>query len=99
MNPPYGSEIGAWVRKLLAEYREGRVTAAVALVPARTDTTWFCLLREQPRCFVRGRLTFSEHENAAPFPSAAFYLGPDSRGFVRAFGSLGDVYELTRADG
>jgi phage N-6-adenine-methyltransferase len=99
MNPPYGSEIGAWVRKLLAEYRKGHVTAAVALVPARTDTTWFYLLREQPRCFVRGRLTFSEHENAAPFPSAAFYLGPDPRGFVRAFGSLGDVYELTRADG
>ncbi len=99
MNPPYGSEIGAWVRKLLAEYRKGHVTAAVAFVPARTDTTWFYLLREQPRCFVRGRLTFSEHENAAPFPSAAFYLGPDPRGFVRAFGSLGDVYELTRADG
>lgn len=93
MNPPYGSGIGDWVEKLAASYEDGDVTAAVALVPARTDTAWFHRLRDYPRLFVRGRLRFSGHENSAPFPSAAFYLGPDPEGFAAAFSELGDVYE------
>ncbi len=41
MNPPYGREIGAWVEKLAHEYEAGRVTEAIALVPARVDTAWW----------------------------------------------------------
>jgi phage N-6-adenine-methyltransferase len=92
MNPPYGTEIGAWVEKLATSYESGDVTAAVALVPARTDTAWFHRLRDYPRLFVRGRLRFSGHDNSAPFPSAAFYLGPDPKRFAAAFASLGDVF-------
>ena len=38
MNPPYGREIEPWVKPLCREYRMGRTTQAIALVPARTDT-------------------------------------------------------------
>lgn len=95
MNPPYGKAIGGWVSKLAAEHERGNVPEAVALVPSRTDTEWFSRLRHYPRCFIRGRLRFSGHENSAPFPSATFYLGPSEgcRVFAEVFGTLGDVFE------
>ena len=92
MNPPYGNSISDWVKKLTFEYASGNTTAAIALVPARTDTEWFSLLRDFPRCFIRGRLKFSGHENSAPFPSCAFYLGDDEAAFIRAFQDLGDIF-------
>lgn len=92
LNPPYGDGISPWVRTLCAAYQVGEVTAAVALVPARTETAWFRRFRDYPRCFITGRLHFSEHENSAPFPSAAVYLGPDTDGFVAAFGDVGAVF-------
>jgi hypothetical protein len=36
--PPYGREVGAWIGKLVDEYNAGRVTEALALIPARVDT-------------------------------------------------------------
>src|SRR4051794_21771755 len=41
LNPPYGRVIGKWLDKLCAEYETGDVTAAIALLPARTDTQWW----------------------------------------------------------
>lgn len=92
MNPPYGRPIVGWVEKLCGEYRAGRVSAAVALVPARTDTTWFQMLRDAAMCFINGRLKFSGHDNAAPFPSAAAYLGDDIAAFADAFDGAGDIW-------
>ena len=69
MNPPYGKEIGKWVRKAYESGKDG--TIVVCLVPARTDTKWFqdyCLKGEVR--FIRGRLTFEGAKNPAPFPSA-----------------------------
>lgn len=94
MNPPYGKVIFDWVKKLKSEYEAGDVTAAIALVPARTDTEWFAALEDYPRCFIRGRLKFSGHENSAPFPSAVFYLGPDKASFFAAFADLGGIFEM-----
>jgi phage N-6-adenine-methyltransferase len=91
MNPPYGRVIGAWVDKLADEYEAGRVTEAVALVPARTDTAWFAHLPWTMTAFITGRLSFSDHEAAAPFPSAACYLGPNDKAFAEAFLGLGIV--------
>ncbi len=93
MNPPYGRKIGPWVDKLLEEHTSGRVTEALALIPARTDTEWFFALRGYPRCFVKDRLRFSGHENGAPFPSVVVYLGPRRDAFVANFEDLGDVVE------
>lgn len=96
MNPPYGREIAQWVEKLVAEHKAGRVTSAIALVPARTDTAWFAALRDYPRCFIAGRLTFLKPDGSeadpAPFPSCAIYIGPDLDRFAEHFASLGDIY-------
>ena len=94
MNPPYGRVIVLWIDKLVKEYQAGRVTQAIALLPARTDTRWMARLRSFPRCFLRGRLKFSGCENSAPFPSTVMALGCLLEDFVAAFGDLGDVYQL-----
>jgi hypothetical protein len=92
MNPPYGRDIIKWTGKLRSEYDAGRVTAAVALLPARTETTWWAGLGVDWLCLIRGRLSFSDHATNAPFPSAAVYLGQDGESFCRAFSPLGPVY-------
>ena len=65
-NPPYGRGIKDWVKKA-SEHND----LVVMLLPARTDTGWFhdyCLYKAQIE-FLRGRLKFGGHKNAAPFPS------------------------------
>lgn len=82
-NPPYGREIGKWVRKAAEEARGG--FPIVMLIPARTDTSYFhkyVLGRAEIR-FLQGRLRFlDEKGNAgdpAPFPSMlAIYNGGGS---------------------
>lgn len=98
MNPPYGREISDWIDKLLEEHRRGNVTQALLLLPARTDTQWFQTLREFPRCFIFGRLKFSGHDNAAPFPNMMVSVGCDRAAFMKVFGEIGDVYELARPE-
>lgn len=71
MNPPYGREIGRWIRKAFESVESGDAQVVVCLVPARTDTAWwhdYCQ-RGEVR-FVRGRLKFGDSKNSAPFPSA-----------------------------
>ena len=68
MNPPYGRQIGKWVRKAYEESKNGSVI--VCLLPARTDTAWFhdyCMRGKIE--FLRGRLKFGGSKNSAPFPS------------------------------
>jgi hypothetical protein len=93
MNPPYGREIEKWVKKLCAEHETGDVTEAIALVPSRTDTRWWMLLRDYPVCFVAGRLTFVGNQDPAPFPSAIFYLGENIGRFYRTFAGFGDCWQ------
>lgn len=96
MNPPYGRKISAWIKKLISEYREGKVTEGLALVPSRTDTAWFRELRDFPRCFISGRLEFSNPESVflmrAPFPSMVVYLGHRVLSFIETFKDMGDIY-------
>jgi phage N-6-adenine-methyltransferase len=40
MNPPYGREIGKWVRKAYEESRKN-AESVVCLLPSRTDTSWW----------------------------------------------------------
>jgi hypothetical protein len=91
MNPPYGSEIKAWIEKLVHEYEDGEVSAAIALVPARPDTGWFLALANYPVCFVSGRLTFIGNDSPAPFPSALVYLGRDPERFHEVFERTGII--------
>lgn len=96
MNPPYGGVIAQWVSKLRDEFDAGRVKAAIALVPARTDTEWFSTFRDCVLCFVRGRLRFSNSEASAPFPSVVAYMGPDPKRFSEAFRDVGDIWKRMR---
>lgn len=75
MNPPYGRGIGAWIRKAYESAKDG--ATVVCLIPARTDTAWwhdYCAKGEVR--FIRGRLKFGGHKNAAPFPSAVVVFRP-----------------------
>ena len=69
MNPPYGREIGHWVKKAA----NGGAEIVVALLPARTDTRWFHdYIYQEPNVeirFLKGRLKFGGSKNSAPFPS------------------------------
>jgi phage N-6-adenine-methyltransferase len=69
-NPPYGREIGEWVKKAFDTYLANENTI-VMLLPARTDTKWFhrYIYGKAEIRFLRGRLKFSNSKNSAPFPS------------------------------
>lgn len=70
MNPPYGRQIGKWMRKA-HESAQSTADVVVCLVPARTDTAWWhdYAMKGEVR-FIRGRLKFGGHPNPAPFPNA-----------------------------
>lgn len=69
MNPPYGRNIGKWVKKA-RESAELNGCLVVALLPARTDTAWFMdVMKASEIRFIRGRLKFGDGKNTAPFPS------------------------------
>ena len=78
MNPPYGREIGRWVRKAQAEAQRG--ATVVCLLPARTDTAWWhdYVVKSAEVTFIRGRLKFGDAKNSAPFPSAVAVFYPPS---------------------
>lgn len=74
MNPPYGKNIGAWMRKAKHTAKEG--CPVVCLVHARTDTKWFheSCYNQSDVCvelrFIKGRVKFvGAGKHSAPFPS------------------------------
>lgn len=83
-NPPYGREIGKWVRKAYEESKSG--ATIVLLIPARTDTNYFheYIYGKAQIRFVRGRLRFTDDNgnvaDPAPFPSmVVIYNGEDEQ--------------------
>lgn len=68
-NPPY-SKIGKWVEKAYYEGCKDN-TVVVLLIPSRTDTKYFhnYILHRSEIRFIKGRITFGESVNHAPFPS------------------------------
>ncbi len=72
MNPPYGKSIAHWLARAVREAAAG--VTVVALVPARTDTSWWhdYVMGREIR-FLRGRLAFRRNDSTSgrcPFPSA-----------------------------
>ena len=73
-NPPYGRQIGHWVKKA---YEEAQKMAwpVVLLIPARTGTSYFheYILGKAGIRFLRGRVRFLREDgsrgDSAPFPS------------------------------
>lgn len=75
-NPPYGRGIGKWVEKCYNETHGGGCPLVVALIPARTDTSYFhdWIYKKDGVSvdFLRGRLKFEvggKPRESAPFPS------------------------------
>ena len=61
MNPPYGRQIGNWIKKAYDESMKG--CTVVCLLPARTDTKWFhdyCIQGDIE--FIKGRLAFGTED-------------------------------------
>jgi phage N-6-adenine-methyltransferase len=69
MNPPYGRGIENWVKKAHDESLKGVTT--IALLPARTDTSWFhnYIYNKYEVRFLKGRIKFVDAPSSAPFPS------------------------------
>ena len=77
LNPPYGRQIGKWVKKAYEESKDG--ATVVCLLPSRTDTKWFheyCIKGEIT--FIQGRLKFGNSKNSAPFPSMIVVFGAEA---------------------
>lgn len=76
-NPPYGRQIGAWVRRAYLSSLDGNTV--VMLLPARTDTKWFhdWIYEKAEIRFLRGRLKFGGCKNSAPFPSMVVVFRPN----------------------
>ena len=77
MNPPYGRQIGIWLKKAYEESLKGIMV--VCLIPSRTDTKYwhdYCMKSSEIR-FIKGRLKFGCATNSAPFPSAIIIFNKD----------------------
>ncbi len=77
MNPPYGKDIGRWIRKAWESSLAG--ATVVCLVPARTDTRWWHDYIKPYAAvidFIKGRLRFGDAKCSAPFPSAVVVFKP-----------------------
>lgn len=79
MNPPYGRGIDKWVKKAHEESVKG--ATIVALLPARTDTSWFhnYIHNKHEVRFLRGRVKFVDAKSSAPFPSMIVIFKPNKR--------------------
>ena len=78
-NPPYGRQIGKWVKKAYCSTFNG--TTTVMLLPARTDTRWFhdYINKKAEIRFIKGRLKFGGSNNNAPFPSMVVIFRPNNK--------------------
>ncbi|MCS4277924.1 site-specific DNA-methyltransferase (adenine-specific) [Mycetocola sp. BIGb0189] len=88
MNPPYGRQMRHWIEKAYRSARDG--ATVVALIPARTDTTYWhqFVMRAAEVRFIEKRLHFSSqrHDDRvaegkasahnAPFPSVVVVFRP-----------------------
>lgn len=91
VNCPYGRELPLWLGKCREEAQ--LATPIIALVPARTDTSWWHACAEDCDAIAlwRGRLTFEGAPASAPFPSCLFYWGDRASSFKRAFRDVASV--------
>jgi ParB family chromosome partitioning protein len=110
INPPYGrhpetneSQQAIWSRKLRHEYESGRVQAAILLVNAVPDRSWFEPLWSRPICFTTSRIQFEspgEGNPSQPTHGSAFvYFGDNEHRFRDRFAEFGPVVtEVYRRD-
>ena len=77
MNPPYGREIGKWIRKAYEEASNGAVICA--LISCRPDTAYwhdYIFPHASQIRFFRGRVGYGETD-FSPFPSCVVIFGKE----------------------
>lgn len=98
LNPPYSHPlVEQFTGRLLAQYEEGDVEAALCLVNNATDTAWCqeLLARCVAACFVKTRIPFLD-ATGRPVKGTRqgqvfFYFGEDPEGFEVVFADVGAV--------
>ena len=77
MNPPYGREIGKWMKKAHDEALNNGALV-VCFVPARVDTEWWhrYAIKAADIRFPKGRVKFEGADASAPFPIAVIIFRP-----------------------
>jgi site-specific DNA-methyltransferase (adenine-specific) len=77
MNPPYGRDIGVWMKKAYEECRNN-MALVVCFVPARVDTNWWhdYASKASEIRFPKGRVKFEGATASAPFPVAIVIFRP-----------------------
>jgi len=94
LNPPYSSDlIGKFCDKVVAEYQQGNISAAMVLVNNSTETLWFRTLVQCASAIVfpHSRIKFWKPEGGPGAPTqgqAIVYIGPDYRRFLQVFQSV-----------
>jgi len=98
LNPPYGKGSGLFTSKLIKEYYDKRVTAAVLLLNAYGfDSLWFQPLWQFPICFTDHRIKFTNPNRDSGGPANAnifVYLGDNRIKFRDVFRKFGHVIKL-----
>lgn len=91
MNPPYGREIGKWVKKAYESSLSG--AKVVCLVLARTETRWWhdFIMQASEIWLVKGRLTFGAATQPCTFPNAVAVFRNSSD--WKTFGTM-DTYGM-----
>jgi phage N-6-adenine-methyltransferase len=75
MNPPYGRQIGLFMKKAYEESLKG--ATVVCLVPSRTDTRWWHEYAMKGEIeFIRGRLKFINRTFPSWRPDGNFKISP-----------------------
>ena len=86
MNPPYGREIGKWIKKASESVKHGG-GVVVCLVPARTDTAYwhqYAMQATEIR-LISKRVKFGDSNQGAPFPSAILIFGTPRVPVIRSW--------------
>ena len=93
--PKWDRTVKLSCEKILTDYRDGRITEAIVLVPARVDTRWWRLLwgASKRRCLITGRLKFGDSKGGSTFPSALVYLGNNEEQFSEYFQDIGMIIQ------
>lgn len=78
MNPPYGRQIVAWMKKAYEESQAG--ATVVCLVPSSTSTGWWhdYAMKGEIR-FLRGRVKYVGKKGHAPFDSVIVIFRPSKK--------------------
>lgn len=79
LNPPYGRGIDKWVKRASEEAAKG--ATIVALLPARTDTSWFhnYIYNKHEVRFLKSRVKFVDAKAPVPFPSMIVIFKPTKK--------------------